>query len=70
MAKQESRVTVEEFSELEARCEYCSGEGTVDYEGGRWRVCPECKGNRVVPTEFGKEVLDFLSRHASEIGGA
>jgi len=68
MAEQKSRISLEELPELEVQCQSCSGDGTIDIEGGRWRVCPECRGQRVVPTEFGKEVLGFLSRHVDEIG--
>lgn len=71
MANQASRVSDgAAFPELEMRCEVCSGAGTIDREGGQWKICPDCLGGRVVPTPFGKVVLDFLGRHASEISGS
>jgi DnaJ-class molecular chaperone len=42
---------------LEVKCETCNGTGA--YLNDR---CPDCEGARVVLTEKGAELLDFMAR--------
>jgi DnaJ-class molecular chaperone len=52
---------------LDKTCPTCHGTGkySENYydEEERGNKCEECWGNKFIPTEIGKEILDFISRH-------
>lgn len=48
------------YSELEKQCDYCKGEGIIDGD-----QCHVCRGERVVLTEFGERIMDFIDRRIS-----
>ncbi len=49
---------------LETTCEVCNGTGSVEY-GMHFdsRSCKECHGTGIVPSESGRELLDFIQKH-------
>ena len=54
--------------DLEKQCGRCGGLGFARGDDGL-EPCPECRGNRVVPTRLGEQVLEFLGRHLGAAGG-
>jgi hypothetical protein len=54
---------MEELPELETVCPECEGRRSWPKYG----ICQECKGMGVVPTEFGKRVLDLVLHHRRRI---
>lgn len=54
----------DKLTELENECQECGGEGRVKTDTG-WMCCPECKGTRLLPTQFGEQILTLI-RHNPE----
>ncbi|GLI35777.1 hypothetical protein [Desulforhabdus amnigena] len=56
--------------ELDFKCWRCWGEGVISLgDHGDMVECPECGGIGWIPTEDGKQLLEFLHRHlAIEVG--
>jgi hypothetical protein len=54
-----------EIPDLETPCEACAGRGGWRRADDSWARCPECDGRRLIPTEFGIKVLDFLRRNST-----
>lgn len=54
---------------LEEICSHCDGYGQSYEEPDYNKMvpCPECKGRKTVPTEAGKELLEFIKKFAGEI---
>lgn len=52
------------FPDLEKACWICGGTGKVDGSS----TCPECEGEKVFPTDFGKAVLRLVA-HNLRLGG-
>ena len=51
---------------LEVSCPACHGLGG-DMKDGRFvSTCKRCKGRRVVLTEFGKRILQFIRDHKDD----
>jgi DnaJ-class molecular chaperone len=54
---------------LETRCQACDG------SGGRWdgagcrQRCQNCGGTGVTPTEFGKQLIEFVGQHCGQFAG-
>ena len=57
------------FHALETECGGCMGLG-------RWRrtwgdvdtvVCPDCHGKKILPTEFGEQVLELIRRNSDRL---
>jgi hypothetical protein len=49
--------------ELETACAMCAGKGGWRREDDSWAICPDCNGHRLVPTDFGRELLDFIRKN-------
>ena len=56
------------YPALESPCDLCNGEGGRRC-GGEWFVCQQSNGKRLLPTEFGLQVIEFLLRNANMLKG-
>ncbi len=53
------------MNKLETKCEICDGEGRLKKKNSYYFPCDNCNAVGFLPTEEGKQLLDFIERHLS-----
>jgi DnaJ-class molecular chaperone len=60
---EEKREFAQQSFELEVTCPNCAGTPYKQRDDGSVSTCWKCKGEGVVPTPFGEQLLVFIARH-------